>query len=201
MNFELTANLLSPSASGLDLSHSPIQQSKYLTDNTNSIVNNLNNSNGFSSTNTITPPSSNNNLLDDEHNKQNSAISIGKRFIANLIPGTSFQPLKIPFPEEEHYLLSSESNYYVNDKNLSSIVAFTLSSKEYKEFLVKVSLPESLNQHSTTAIKDNNNSNTFLHTNQQQFTEIDDMDTNSVLLGQQENKLHFEHRRFFLLLN
>jgi hypothetical protein len=56
--------------------------------------------------------------------------------MASLVPSTAFQPLKLPFPDEEHYLLGFDSSYYVNDKNLSSIVAFTLSSREYKEFLV-----------------------------------------------------------------
>ncbi len=69
-----------------------------------------------------------NNTADDEHRQSStSAISIGKRFIANLIPSSAFQPLKIPFSEEEHYLVGSDSSYYVNDKNLSSIVAFTLT--------------------------------------------------------------------------
>ncbi|CAF0732180.1 unnamed protein product [Brachionus calyciflorus] len=63
-----------------------------------------------------------------------SAISIGKRLIANLIPLSAYQPLKIPFIDDEHYLLSTESSYYVNEKYLSSIVSFTLSSKEYKEY-------------------------------------------------------------------
>lgn len=81
-------------------------------------------------------------LNEDEHNKPttpNTTISLSKRFIANsfihaLIPSSAYQQLKLPFPEDEHYLLNFESNYYVNDKNLSSIVAFSLSSKEYKEF-------------------------------------------------------------------
>lgn len=66
---------------------------------------------------------------DDDHSKSataSSAISLGKRFIANLIPSSAFQPLKLQFPEEEHFLLNCDSTYYVNDKNLSSIVAFTL---------------------------------------------------------------------------
>ena len=62
---------------------------------------------------------------DEEHNKASSSISM-KRFIVNLIPSSAFQPLKIPFPEEEHYLLSSDSCYYINDKDLSSIIAFSL---------------------------------------------------------------------------
>ena len=93
-------------------------------------------------------------IIDDEHHRQltaataaaaaaaavassntSSAISIGKRLIANLIPSTAFQPLKIPFPDDEHYLVDVDSRYYVSDKNLSSIVAFTLSSKDYREFL------------------------------------------------------------------
>ncbi len=62
--------------------------------------------------------------VDDEHSKT-PAISM-KRIFANLIPATAFLPLKLPFPEEEHYLLSGDSYYYVNDKDLGSIVAFTL---------------------------------------------------------------------------
>ena len=61
---------------------------------------------------------------DDDH--RTKTISIGKRLMANLIPSSAFQPLKYPFPDEEHFLLGVESRYYVNDKNLSSIVAFTL---------------------------------------------------------------------------
>jgi hypothetical protein len=57
---------------------------------------------------------------------QSSAMSIGKRLFANLIPSTAYQPLKMPYAEDEHYLLSSDSVYYINDKYLSSIVAFTL---------------------------------------------------------------------------
>ncbi len=55
-----------------------------------------------------------------------SAMSIGKRLFANLIPSTAYQPLKMPYAEDEHYLLSSDSVFYINDKYLSSIVAFTL---------------------------------------------------------------------------
>jgi hypothetical protein len=75
--------------------------------------------------NSVILPSNNN--AEDEHKGSTSAISIGKRFIANLIPSSAFQPLKIPFSEDEHYLTGSDSSYYVNDKNLSSIVAFTLT--------------------------------------------------------------------------
>ncbi len=63
--------------------------------------------------------------VDEEHNKASTSISM-KRFIVNLIPSSAFQPLKMPFPEEEHYLLSSDSCYYINDKDLSSIIAFSL---------------------------------------------------------------------------
>jgi hypothetical protein len=49
-----------------------------------------------------------------------------KRIFATFLTSSSFQPLKLQFPEEEHFILNSESNYYVNEKDLSSIVAFTL---------------------------------------------------------------------------
>ena len=101
----------------------------------------------------------------DDHAKTVSTMSIGKRLFANLIPSTAYQPLKIPFPEDEHYCLSSESVFYINDKYLSSIVAFTLSSKEYKEFqsiaskieLAKLNQQASISIYSSpTANKDTN---------------------------------------------
>lgn len=55
-----------------------------------------------------------------------SALQLGKRLIANLIPSSAYQPLRMPFSEEEHYLLNTDSTYYVNDKYLTSIIAFSL---------------------------------------------------------------------------
>lgn len=93
------------------------------------------------------------NILDD-HSKTVSAISIGKRLFANLIPSTAFQPLKLPFADDEHYLLSSESVFYINDRHLTSIAAFTLSSKEYKDFVQVVSKMDlaKLNQQASISI-------------------------------------------------
>lgn len=123
-------------------------------------------------------------LIDDEHNKQvpssssSTTMSLGKRFIANsfianLIPSSAFQPLKMPFPEDEHFLLSSESSYYVNDKNLSSIVAFSLSSKDYKEFQINSKL-----------------------NNKELSTKTNDLEPENSL-----NKFHFEHRKPYIIIN
>ena len=71
-----------------------------------------------------------------------SSISV-KRLFANLMLNSSFQSLKIPFSDDEHYLLSADSIYYVNDKEIMSIVAFTLSTKEYKEFLYNCKIAKS----------------------------------------------------------
>ena len=92
-----------------------------------SLLNELNNSTPKSadtSTNFNINTSTSLSNQDDDHKAK--TISIGKRLIANLIPSSAFQPLKYPFPDEEHFLLGFDSKYYVNDKNLSSIVAFTL---------------------------------------------------------------------------
>lgn len=107
-----------------------------MTDASMSLLNDLNNgtpkSNEIMQTTTNLSASSNMNanssvaLFNQEDEHKTKAISIGKRLIANLIPSSAFQPLKYPFPDEEHFLLGYDSKYYVNDKNLSSIVAFTL---------------------------------------------------------------------------
>jgi hypothetical protein len=65
------------------------------------------------------------NTENDEEHLKSSSISM-KRIFANFLPSSSFQPLKLPFPEEEHFILNCESNYFINEKDLSSIVAFTL---------------------------------------------------------------------------
>ena len=63
--------------------------------------------------------------INDEEQSKSSSISM-KRIFATFLTSSSFQPLKLPFAEEEHFILNCESNYYVNEKDLSSIVAFTL---------------------------------------------------------------------------
>ena len=65
---------------------------------------------------------------DNDEEQTKSSLSM-KRILATFLPSSSFQPLKIPFAEEEHFILNSESIYYVNEKDLSSIVAFTLRFK------------------------------------------------------------------------
>ena len=105
--------------------------------------------------------------IDDEQTvgkQQHSvtAMSIGKRLFANLIPSTAYQPLKIPFPDDEHYMLSTDSKYYVNDKYLTSIIAFTLSSREYREFQQNSSLIDlaKLNQQASISIHSNSHATT-----------------------------------------
>lgn len=62
-----------------------------------------------------------------DHNKlPTTALQLGKRLIANLMPSSAFQQLKIPFPDDEHYLTSAESIYYVNERSLTSIAAYSL---------------------------------------------------------------------------
>ena len=66
------------------------------------------------------------NMENDEEQSKSSSITM-KRIFATFLSSSSFQPLKLPFVEEEHFILNCESNiYYVNEKDLSSIVAFTL---------------------------------------------------------------------------
>ncbi len=125
---------------------------------------------------------------DDDHRP--SAISIGKRFIANLIPSSAFQPLKIPFPEEEHYLLSTESKYYINDKNLSSIVAFTLSSKDYMEFQSLSSNKFNMSKD-FAAQQDANNS----AQNGKLMIDIDECEQANSSNISNDNISHFEHRK------
>lgn len=56
-----------------------------------------------------------------------TALQLGKRLIANLMPSSAYQPIKMPFGDDEHYLIiGAESVYYVNERSLTSIVAFAL---------------------------------------------------------------------------
>lgn len=66
--------------------------------------------------------SSSSDLADEDSSKPTSF----KRIITNLLTTQTFTPLKLPFPDEEHYILSGESDYYVNDKDLITIIAYTL---------------------------------------------------------------------------
>jgi len=122
--------------------------------------------------------------VDEEHNKASSSISM-KRFIVNLIPSSAFQPLKMPFPEEEHYLLSSDSCYYINDKDLNSIIAFSLSSKEYKEFQEnssKIDLNTQFKNISASKGLSNNNND-----GDDEIKEVNKSDSNT--------SIHFELRK------
>lgn len=108
-----------------------------------------------------------------------SAIAIGKRLLASFIASSTFQPLKIPFAEDEHYILSSESTYYVNEKYLSSIIAFALSSREYNEYQMNSSKMDIQKFYNVPA-----------QVQQQQQQEIDEFDPSNASL--KSNLLHFE---------
>lgn len=138
---------------------------------------------------TVTAQQTNHNAESDE--QRTSVLAIGKRFIANMIPSSAFQPLKIPFPEEEHYLLSTESKYYINDKNLSSIVAFTLSSKDYMEFQ---SMP---NANKSNVSKESNHetgTNSSAQHGNTKPIEIDECEPANSSSISNDNMFHFEHQ-------
>jgi hypothetical protein len=75
----------------------------------------------------MTSKSSSADIADEESSKSTSF----KRIISNLLTTQTFTPLKMPFPDEEHYILTGESDYYVNDKDLISIIAYTLKYVAY----------------------------------------------------------------------
>lgn len=108
------------------------------------------------------------NDADNEDHSKSAPISV-KRILANLLPGSSFQPLKLPFSEDEHFILNCDSSYYISEKDLSSIVAFTLSSKDYKEFQLnanKKTVPLVANQNNNSiANKTNISSNSLNNSN------------------------------------
>ena len=75
-----------------------------------------------------------------DHNKLPTALQLGKRLIANLMPSSAFQSIKMPFPDDEHYLTSAESIYYVNERSLTSIAAYSLGCLHFKISFISVPL-------------------------------------------------------------
>ncbi|XP_028393496.1 1-phosphatidylinositol 3-phosphate 5-kinase-like isoform X2 [Dendronephthya gigantea] len=63
-----------------------------------------------------------------------------KRIFSQFLPGVSFRSIPSPFPMHEHHLLpaSDEIPIVVNEKEPTSIIAYTLSSPEYQEKLYKI---------------------------------------------------------------
>lgn len=123
-------------------------------------------------------------VIDNEENltktsqSSQSAIAIGKRLIASFIASSTFQPLKTPFAEDEHYILSSESSYYVNEKYLSSIVAFALCSREYIEYQQNISKIDIQKLYNSM--------------NQNQQMDIDELDSSASFPNSKSNLIHFE---------
>uniref|UniRef100_A0A670HSH7 1-phosphatidylinositol-3-phosphate 5-kinase n=1 Tax=Podarcis muralis TaxID=64176 RepID=A0A670HSH7_PODMU len=72
-----------------------------------------------------------------------------KAILANLLPGNSYSPIPSPFEPDKHYLMYEHERVpiAVCEKEPSSIIAFALSCKEYRnalDELSKVSLKNSL---------------------------------------------------------
>ncbi|CAB3993710.1 1-phosphatidylinositol 3-phosphate 5-kinase-like [Paramuricea clavata] len=63
-----------------------------------------------------------------------------KRIISQLLPGVSFRSIPSPFPVHEHHLLpvSEEIPIVVNEREPTSIIAYTLSSPDYLKKLHKI---------------------------------------------------------------
>uniref|UniRef100_A0A8C9TL64 1-phosphatidylinositol 3-phosphate 5-kinase n=1 Tax=Scleropages formosus TaxID=113540 RepID=A0A8C9TL64_SCLFO len=64
-----------------------------------------------------------------------------KAILANLLPGSSYNPIPIPFDPDKHYLMYEHERVpiAVCEKEPSSIIAFALSCKEYKTALEELS--------------------------------------------------------------
>ncbi|XP_045431518.1 1-phosphatidylinositol 3-phosphate 5-kinase isoform X12 [Pipistrellus kuhlii] len=79
-----------------------------------------------------------------------------KAIFANLLPGNSYNPIPFPFDPDKHYLMYEHERVpiAVCEKEPSSIIAFALSCKEYRnalEELAKVSPRSSAEEGSPTA--------------------------------------------------
>ncbi|XP_066542382.1 1-phosphatidylinositol 3-phosphate 5-kinase isoform X8 [Hoplias malabaricus] len=64
-----------------------------------------------------------------------------KTILANLLPGNSYNPIPLPFEPDKHYLMYEHERVpiAVCEKEPSSIIAFALSCKEYKNALEELS--------------------------------------------------------------
>ncbi|KAG8124682.1 hypothetical protein E2320_019935 [Naja naja] len=64
-----------------------------------------------------------------------------KAILANLLPGNSYNPIPSPFEPDKHYLMYEHERVpiAVCEKEPSSIIAFALSCKEYKNALDELS--------------------------------------------------------------
>ncbi|XP_034021114.1 1-phosphatidylinositol 3-phosphate 5-kinase, partial [Thalassophryne amazonica] len=64
-----------------------------------------------------------------------------KSILANFLPGNSFNPIPLPFDPDKHYLMYEHERVpiAVCEREPSSIIAFSLSCKEYKTALEELS--------------------------------------------------------------
>nr|XP_023661863.1 1-phosphatidylinositol 3-phosphate 5-kinase isoform X1 [Paramormyrops kingsleyae] len=82
-----------------------------------------------------------------------------KTILANLLPGSSYNPIPFPFDPDKHYLMYEHERVpiAVCEREPSSIIAFALSCKEYKTALEELSkstlkaVGEETTQSSSTA--------------------------------------------------
>ncbi|XP_076857787.1 1-phosphatidylinositol 3-phosphate 5-kinase isoform X3 [Brachyhypopomus gauderio] len=67
--------------------------------------------------------------------------TIMKTILANLLPGNSYNPVPFPFDPDKHYLMQEHERVpiAVCEREPSSIIAFALSCKEYKNALEELS--------------------------------------------------------------
>lgn len=63
-----------------------------------------------------------------------------KNIISSFMSGSAFQPVPSTFPSHEHHLLPPGEKVlvFVSEKETSSIIAYTLSTKEYNERLLQI---------------------------------------------------------------
>jgi 1-phosphatidylinositol-3-phosphate 5-kinase len=65
-----------------------------------------------------------------------------KRLLSTLLPSSSDQnPLQSPFSPSDHFLPTGQFPILVHDQDVSSIIAYSLMSYDYKKFLEEVSMP------------------------------------------------------------
>ncbi|KAL6074599.1 hypothetical protein STEG23_028664, partial [Scotinomys teguina] len=74
----------------------------------------------------------------DSQVKEKSTV---KAIFANLLPGNSYNPIPFPFDPDKHYLMYEHERVpiAVCEKEPSSIIAFALSCKEYRNALEELS--------------------------------------------------------------
>uniref|UniRef100_A0A8C5PUL5 1-phosphatidylinositol 3-phosphate 5-kinase n=1 Tax=Leptobrachium leishanense TaxID=445787 RepID=A0A8C5PUL5_9ANUR len=80
-----------------------------------------------------------------------------KAILANLLPGNSYNPIPLPFDPDKHYLMYEHERVpiAVCEKEPSSIIAFALSCKEYRNALEELSKATMKNCSEEASISNN----------------------------------------------